>query len=250
MFRDVIDNLDHCEPPGDMFLDVPFVPSDDEIVQVMLRMADLSPKDLVIDLGSGDGRILIEAAKTYRARGIGFDIDPVQIADAMERAGEAGMEYLVDFIEEDLFEVDVSAATVVTLYLLDPINIQLRPRLLSMLQPGSRIISHVFDMGDWQADAHERVNGSNVYKWVVPAQVEGMWDWVTEEGQTFQVNLSQHYQEVDGQAWHEGQQTELLSAVLCGKDLDLSIQEAQSKNVREFGLSFSEGMLETVVEYI
>src|SRR5690606_42133295 len=109
---------------------------------------------------------IFAAARDRDARGVGVGIDPVRIADAMEQAGWAGVERLVDFIEEDLFSVDVSPATVVSLYLLQSINEQLRPRLLSQLRPGARIVSHAFDMGDWKADGRIKVGDAHIYKWI------------------------------------------------------------------------------------
>jgi SAM-dependent methyltransferase len=148
--------------------DVPFVPTPDAVVARMLTLAKVGPKDVVYDLGSGDGRIVITAARKHGARGVGIDIDPERIKEARANARKAGVAGRVEFREGDLFKADISAASVVTLYLLPSVNLQLRPKLLSELKPGTRIVSHGFDMGDWQPAATAKVGGSTVYYWVVP----------------------------------------------------------------------------------
>src|SRR5690606_7190880 len=148
--------------PG-KYLDVPFVPTDEETLEAMLSLAKVGPRDVLYDLGSGDGRIVIAAAKDRNTRGIGIEIDPMQIADAMEQAGRAGVEYLVDFVECDFCTTAFIEAIVVSLYLLDSINVQLRLRLLSELRPGTRIVSHAFDMGDWRADDRIKMSGTTIY---------------------------------------------------------------------------------------
>lgn len=170
MFRDLVDDLDDFSAEPDKFLDVPFVPTDERVIEAMLTLAGVGPEDVLYDLGSGEGGIVIAAARDYGARGIGIEIDPLRIADAMEYAGDAGVEHLVDFVEDDIFTADFHEATVVTLYLLESINIQLRPELLRQLRPGTRIVSHAFNMGDWKADEQVDVSGISIYKWVVPAR--------------------------------------------------------------------------------
>ncbi len=148
--------------------DVIFVPTPQEVVEDMLRLADVKKGDVLYDLGSGDGRIPITAAKAYGIRAVGIDIDPERIAEAQENARKAGVTKLVDFRLEDLFKSDFHNATVVTLYLLPDLNVKLRPRLLAELKPGTRIVSHQFDMGDWPPDKRLETNGRVVYFWVVP----------------------------------------------------------------------------------
>lgn len=147
--------------------DVPFVPTPERVVAKMLEVAKVGPKDVVYDLGSGDGRIVIAAAKKG-ARGIGIDIDPERIREARENARRAGVTKRVEFRESDLFKADFSDATVVTLYLLSGVNLKLRPKLLAELKPGTRIVSHGFDMGDWKPAGTYTVGTSTVYYWVVP----------------------------------------------------------------------------------
>lgn len=148
--------------------DVIFVPTPQEVVEDMLRLADVKKGDVLYDLGSGDGRIPITAAKTYGIRAVGIDIDPDRIAEAQENAKKAGVTKLVEFRLEDLFKSDFRDASVVTLYLLPELNVKLRPRLLGELKPGTRIVSHQFDLGDWRPDKKLETNGRVVYFWVVP----------------------------------------------------------------------------------
>ncbi len=175
------------------FLDVPFVPTDEKVVEAMLDFANVGRNDVLYDLGCGDGRIVVAAALYRNTRGIGIDLDPSRVADAMEYAGDSGVEYLVDFIEEDLMTADFSEATVVTLYLLDVVNVELRPRLLKELRPGTRIVSHAFDMGDWKADEQLKFSGVRLFKWIVPAWVAGTWQWQDSDGKTYRVELKQKY---------------------------------------------------------
>ena len=152
--------------------DVHFVPTPPDVVDEMLRMANVSKKDIIYDLGSGDGRIVIAAAKKYGARGVGIDIDPERIREARENAEKEGVAHLVEFREEDLFTADISKATVVTLYLLERLNLRLRPRLLCALQPGTRIVSHAFGMGDWEPEKKSELNGYRIYFWSIPAKAD------------------------------------------------------------------------------
>ena len=156
--------------------DVPFVPTTDEAVQAMLKLADVKKTDVVYDLGCGDGRIVIAAAKSYGAHAIGIDINPVRIAEARENANIAGVENLVRFEENDLFQADIHEASVVTLFLLSSVNLKLRPKLLQDLKPGTRIVSNTFDMGDWKADKEVTIGNQDeegflsrrLYLWIVP----------------------------------------------------------------------------------
>ena len=148
--------------------DVIFVPTPQEVVEDMLRLANVRKGDVLYDLGSGDGRIPVTAAKLYGVRAVGIDIDPERIREAQDNARKHGVEKLVQFRMDDLFKADFSDATVVTLYLLPDLNVKLRPRLLRELKPGTRIVSHQFDMGTWKPDKKLESNGRTVYFWVVP----------------------------------------------------------------------------------
>jgi SAM-dependent methyltransferase len=148
--------------------DVPYVPTTDEVVAEMLRLVHVDKNDLVIDLGSGDGRIPITAAKKYGARGYGVDIDPQRVREARDNAKKAGVEDKVKFDQADLFQTDISKATVVTLYLLPSVNLRLRPKLLSELKPGTRVVSHNYDMGDWKPEQTVNVGSHTIYVWTIP----------------------------------------------------------------------------------
>ena len=157
-----------AETPAPPRLDVQYVPTHERIVAAMLEMASVTKDDVLYDLGSGDGRIAITAAKKYGVRAIGIDIDPERIREANDNAKKAGVANLVQFRQEDLFQADFSEATVVTLYLLPDLNVKLRPRLLDELKPGTRIVSHQFDMGTWKPDKKLEANGRTIYFWTIP----------------------------------------------------------------------------------
>jgi ribosomal protein L11 methylase PrmA len=148
--------------------DVIFVPTPQELVDDMLCLAGVRKGDVLYDLGSGDGRIPITAARRYGVRAVGIDIDPDRIKEATENARKAGVAKLVEFRNEDLFQANWKEATVITLYLLPDLNLKLRPRLLKELKPGTRIVSHQFDMGDWKPEKKLEVNGRTVYLWTIP----------------------------------------------------------------------------------
>ncbi len=149
--------------------DVRYEPSPPEVVREMLRLAEVTRRDIVYDLGCGDGRIVIAAAKQFGARGVGIDIDPQRIRESLENARKAGVLGRVQFRNEDLFEADIREATVVTLYLWPWVNLKLRPKLLAELKPGTRVVSHSHDMGDWPPERQVEVNGHTIYLWRIPA---------------------------------------------------------------------------------
>jgi SAM-dependent methyltransferase len=148
--------------------DVIYVPTNPEVVEAMLKMANVTKDDVVYDLGCGDGRIVVAAARAFGAKAIGIDIDPQRIAEANANARTAGVEGRVKFILGDLFEQDFKDATVVTLYLLNQLNLKLRPKLWKELKPGTRVVSHAFDMGDWQPEQKQDVGGTTIYLWHIP----------------------------------------------------------------------------------
>ena len=152
--------------------DVVFVPTPPAVVHAMLEVAKVTPNDLVMDLGSGDGRVVVAAAKDFGASAIGIEIDAELIEQARESARAAGVADRVQFLQQDLFQADISKATVVTLYLMPMLNLKLRPRLFGSLQPGTRVVSHAFHMGDWKPDKELVVEGRQVYFWVVPADAK------------------------------------------------------------------------------
>lgn len=204
-------------------LDVPYVQTPDAVVDRMLELAQVAESDYVIDLGSGDGRIPIAAARKYGARGFGVDIDPARVTEANENAQQAGVTDKVEFREQDLFDTDISDASVLTMYLLARINLELRPRILDELRPGTRVVSHAFDMGDWTPDRHENVANSDVYLWIVPAKAEGSWN-VTEGDSDFTVRLTQRYQQLEGSATINGQEIQVSDARLNGEQINFTIE--------------------------
>jgi SAM-dependent methyltransferase len=147
--------------------DIFFAPSPPAVVDAMLRLADVTADDVVYDLGSGDGRVLLRAAQRYGARGVGIELDPDLVGRAREIAREGGVADRVRFIEADLFDIDLSPATVVTLYLSAGINRQLQPKLMRELRPGARVVSYTFAIGDWPPDAIAQVDGRPIYRWTV-----------------------------------------------------------------------------------
>jgi predicted O-methyltransferase YrrM len=178
-------------------LDAPYVASDYEVVDAMLAMARVRPDDYVIDLGSGDGRILIAAARSHGAKGLGIEIDPARIREAEANAQAARVTHLVDFRRQDLFETPLGEADVLTVYLTAEVNRRLRPRILSQMRPGTRVVSHDFDMGEWRPDAREQVGSSTLFMWIVPAEVEG--EWVLEsDGRRVPLRLEQTFQQIEG----------------------------------------------------
>ena len=213
---------------------VPYVPTPQEVVERMLEIAKVSASDYLIDLGSGDGRIVVTAAKKYGTRGFGVDINPERISEANENAKSAGVTDKVAFYQRDLFETDLSEATVITMYLLPRVNLELRPRLLD-LRPGTRIVSHDFSMEDWKPDVHvkmeakEKYGGSggqsDIYFWVVPAKVNGAWQWelpVSGKARPYRAALTQKFQTVSGSARAGEKEAALQGARLRGDELSFS----------------------------
>ncbi len=150
--------------------DVIYVPTPEEVVQQMLKMANVKKGDVVYDLGCGDGRTVITAAKDFGARGVGIDVNPERIQESQDNAKAANVTDRVTFRLEDLFEANIKDATVVTLYLLPSLNVKLRPKLWKDLKPGTRIVSHDFDMGDWKPEKQQTIDGHTIYFWTVPAK--------------------------------------------------------------------------------
>lgn len=241
MFRDLADDLNSLDGYSiepNFQLDVPFVPTDDALIAAMFRLAGLNKNDVLYDLGAGDGRIVITAAKQFGIEAVGIELDPLRISESLEDAMEARVEHLVDFIEGDIFEADFSAASVITLYLMDSVNVLLRPRLLAELRPGTRIVSHAFDMGDWQADEELGLGGISLYKWIIPAQVTGVWQCEGPQGQNYHFELKQKYQEVSGTVWVDDHLAQLLEAKLQGTRLELLIQSEPNQAAQRAVFSF------------
>ncbi|HET6493036.1 MAG TPA: methyltransferase domain-containing protein [Burkholderiales bacterium] len=213
---------------------VPYVPTPQEVVERMLQIAKVSSTDYLIDLGSGDGRIVVTAAKKYGARGFGVDLNPQRINEANENAKQAGVLDKVAFYQRDLFETDLSEATVITMYLLPRVNLELRSRLLD-LKPGTRIVSHDFSMGDWKPDTHVQMDvkekygasggKSDIYFWAVPAKIGGTWQWdmpVLSKDRHYQVTLTQRFQMISGTVKTNGREGALQNPRLRGDRISFS----------------------------
>jgi SAM-dependent methyltransferase len=223
---------------------VPFVASPNDVVERMLKLARVSSSDIVYDLGCGDGRIVVAAAKEYGASGVGIDIDPLRIKEANYNAEQANVTDKVRFIVRDVFQSKFSDATVVYLYMLPTFNIQLRPRLLSELKPGTRIASYTFGIGDWQPDFTESTGttGYDLYLWIVPAQIAGVWDCQLETPRGPRravLQLSQKYQQIAGSVTVNGIIYSLTDAKLLGDRLTFSLPLPGSALATKFTLTMS-----------
>jgi SAM-dependent methyltransferase len=203
--------------------DVIFVPTEQAVVDEMLRVANLSKDSTVYDLGCGDGRIVISAAVHYGARGVGIDIDPERIRESRQNARAMGVSDRVKFIQADLFKADIHQATAVMLYLSSAINVRLRPILLRQLKPGTPVVSHDFLMGDWQPDESSFVNGAAVLLWIVPARVAGVWQWMIKngvDGDHYELTLHQEFQRVTGTLTVNSKEEAISAVRLSGDHLE------------------------------
>jgi SAM-dependent methyltransferase len=199
--------------------DILFVATPEQVGVEMLRLASVTPQDVVFDLGSGDGRLVIAAAHEFGARGVGVEIDAPLVQTSREHARTSGVADRTTFLWQDLFVTDLQSATVVAIYLRDDVNLKLRPKLLSELRPGSRLVSHDFGMGDWEADRVQRVQGPTrlhtLYFWVIPGQAEGVWQ-VLQAGRDAQLTLTQRYQTLSGTLSADGREQTLTEGRMTG----------------------------------
>jgi SAM-dependent methyltransferase len=212
--------------PGQAGKDVIWLPTGTELVSLMLKTANVTSKDLVYDLGAGDGKIAIAAAKEFGAKAVGIEFNPDMAAYAQRNANQSGVGHLVKIINGDIFVEDFSKATVVTLYLLPDLNIQLRPTILKM-KPGTRVVSHAFTMGDWEADKEIKLD-AKAYYWVVPANVAGEWSLDGVEFQNAKLTLAQRYQKIGGNITIGGKSQPILKPYLEGKNLRFSYIDSSS----------------------
>jgi SAM-dependent methyltransferase len=159
-----------AQDPGEIPINAPYVETPHDVVAAMLKVAGVGKTDVVYDLGCGDGRIVITAARDFGARGVGVEHSPERIRDARGLAQKAGVAGRVEFRDQDLYDADIHDATVVAIYLLPAANLRLRPKLLKELKPGARIVSHTFDMGDWKPDRTVDMRGTKLYLWVIPVK--------------------------------------------------------------------------------
>jgi SAM-dependent methyltransferase len=211
-----------------------WVPTPDRLVERMLQMAQVGPKDLVVDLGSGDGRTVIAAARKFHARSLGIEYNPNMVELSRRNAEKEGVADAAKFVEGDIFASDFTEATVVTFYLLEELNLRLRPRLLGM-KPGTRLVSHEFDMGDWRPDETSRIDESSAHLWVVPAKVGGNWKLEHDIGTDDHpvLNLTQKFQKVEGAIVSRSGRLGLRDVRLRGDRLEFGLVDYRGV-LREF----------------
>jgi SAM-dependent methyltransferase len=205
--------------------DVVWVPTSDAVVHAMLTMANVTPQDLVVDLGAGDGRIAIAAAKLFGARSVGIEYDPdlARLAGCLVQA--EGVSDKARIVEGDIFKEDFGRASVVTMYLLPHLNVCVRHRILAM-EPGTRVASHQYAMADWDPDESAKIQGRDVYLWVVPARVGGVWDFQDRHGKPFTIELRQTFAKLAGEITRGRVREPLLSATVRGNDLRFTFDTA------------------------
>lgn len=225
---------------------VPFVPTPPDVVERMLAMARVGAADMLIDLGSGDGRLVREAARRFGARGMGVELDQELVARSNELARRDGVADKVSFVRQDLFETDISSATVITMYLLPAVNLKLRPRLLSDLKPGTRVVSHDFDLGDWTPDETAELYSeqkfgaggmSRVFLWIVPADVAGRWQWrmqVAGRTHDYELRTTQRHQKVEALIRIDGELRRIENLRLNGNAIAFTVlTEVKGSPVRQ-----------------
>ena len=241
-----------AQPPHWQF-DVPFVPTPYVVIEEMLRLANVTAQDFVMDLGSGDGRVLITAAKKFGARGVGVDLDGELVAESVEAAAAAGVTDRVKFLQQDLFKTDISQATVITMYLLPGVMMRLRPALLD-LKPGTRLVSHDFRLEDWNPDATTQIR-KNAFLWIVPAKVAGKWEMKfalpgadpSATAQSITLELRQKFQEVDGFSRFDGRHAQVWESRLSGDRLNFIIVDDRDRD-NEASLYFEGRVSGDVIE--
>ena len=210
--------------------DVIWVPTPQALVERMLQMAGTKPTDYVIDLGSGDGRTVITAAKKFGARATGIEYNPDMVELAKRNAEKEGVADKVQFMKADMFKTDFSKATVLTLYLLPSLNVKLRPTILD-LKPGTRVVSHAFTMDDWQADQVDSADGRTAYLWIVPAKVAGTWkiDVAGGGANEYETTFLQQYQNVGGSAKAGSKSVQFSNGKLRGDTINFSITDGSAR---------------------
>jgi hypothetical protein len=216
---------DYKPQVGQAGKDVIWVPTPDELVNRMLTMAKVTPKDYVVDLGAGDGKIAIAAGKKFGATALGIEYNPdmAKLAQCFVQAEGVGDK--VKIIQGDIFKEDFSKATVITMYLLPELNLRLRPTILAM-KPGTRVTSHQFTMGEWEADEKAEIEYRTAYLWIVPAKVEGNWSFREDGGKTsFSVDLKQQFQRISGDAVMGSNKNPLVGAALRGEEVRFAFND-------------------------
>jgi hypothetical protein len=205
--------------------DVIWVPTPQSLVDRMLQMADTKSTDFVIDLGAGDGRTVITAAKKFGARALGIEYNPDMVELAKHNAEKEGVAGRAQFIRADIFQTDFTQATVLTLYLLPSLNVKLRPTILNM-KPGTRVVSHAFTMDDWQADQVDSSEGRTAYMWIVPAKAGGTWRVEVAGGPRYEATFIQQYQNIGGSAKVDGKPVQFSNGKLRGETVSFRIEDA------------------------
>lgn len=223
--------------------DVIWVPTPDELVQAMLDLAKVTANDSVVDLGSGDGRIVIAAAKRG-AKAVGFEYNPDMVALSKRNAEKAGVSDKASFVNADLFESDFNQATVITMYLLPQLNLRLRPKILD-LKPGTRVVSHAFTMGDWAADQTIEMEGRTAYLWIVPAKVDGAWTLQAEPGSS-NLKIVQSYQKFEGTLKTGGKELPLKNGKLDGARISFTIGDKPA--MQEYSGLVNGNLIEGIVK--
>ncbi|WP_326541553.1 class I SAM-dependent methyltransferase [Pseudorhodoferax sp.] len=208
--------------------DVIWIPTPDETVTRMLQMVEVKPSDRVFDLGSGDGKIAIAAAREFGARATGLEYNPDMVTFSQRRAQEAGVADKVQFRQADIFQSDFSSATVVTMYLLPELNLRLRPLLFKMA-PGTRVVSHSFTMGDWTPDETARAGVGDVYMWLVPANASGSWKLVANGLADASLSLSQRYQVLSGDGLFGDLRASLVRPRIAGEQLSFGLRDPKGQ---------------------
>ena len=224
-------------------LDVGYVPTPIAIVHKILKLGSVKPNEFLIDLGSGDGRIVIFAAKKYGARGLGIDLNAKLVELSKKYALEEGVAQQTNFIVQDIFTTDIRKADVVTMYLLPEVNLKLRPKLIKELRPGSRIVSYNYHLGDWRPDKTILIDkftaddDAIIYFWIVPAKVTGKWHWQLElrgEDQNFNLQLNQNFQDISGAVKNRGRKLPIFNPALGGNRISFSlVSEARGRMIRQ-----------------
>jgi len=231
-------------------LDTPYVQTPQNVVDKMLEIAHVGAADYVIDLGSGDGRMVITAATRYGARGFGVDLDRRLVELSNRNAARAGVAKRASFYERNLFETDVSPATVLTLYLLPDVNLAIRPRLLSTLKPGTRIVSHDYGFGEWPPDQELEMPApgkkvgigqkSKVLYWVVPGVAAGKWRWQVKrngKAEDYELTLNQNFQKLEGSVAGGGRPMKLENPVLAGEQISFAVVEGEGAGAARYEFS-------------
>jgi len=232
---------------ADSFGDTPYVQTPQNVVDRMLQVANVGPADYVIDLGSGDGRMIITAAKKHGARGFGVDLDRRLVELSNRLAARAGIADRAVFYTRDLYETDLTAASVITIYLLPEVNLMVRPKLLATLKPGTRVVSHDYDMGEWPPDLQMvldapdkpvgRDKKSKVFFWVVPGNAAGKWHWQfpqADKSATFELNVTQNFQRIAGTMSASGKSWPIENARLRGEEISFTVSDNTAAVSYEF----------------